>query len=56
LLGNGNNAAAKLGQLEIKRRATLERSIGARVLFRLGRPDAYSFRLTCLELVMFSHG
>jgi L-alanine-DL-glutamate epimerase-like enolase superfamily enzyme len=56
LLGDGSNTAAKLGQIEIERCAALERSIGARVRFRLDRHDAYSFRLTGLELVMFSHG
>jgi hypothetical protein len=56
LLSDGSDVGAKLGQIEIKRRTALERSIGARVLCRLGRHGACSFRLIGLELVMFSHG
>ena len=45
LRGDGSDAAAKLGQIEIKRRAALKRRSGAGVLLRLDHHDACSLCL-----------
>ena len=57
LLGDGGDAAAKLGQVEIKRCAALERRGGAGVLLCLDRLNACSLlRLVCPAPPVRGHG